>query len=89
MAVPHTLAFYVPYGTLIMFDTMEISISDVLCLSQSPLSLLRHDHQTQSLIRVDEQVRIFLPRHSYFTYIHTLIGVQCTGILTVFETPSL
>ena len=58
MAVPHTLACYVPYGTLIMFDSMHVPLSDILTLCQTPLSLLRHDHVTQTLMRVDEQVRM-------------------------------
>lgn len=60
MAIPHTSACYVPYGTLIMFDTMQVPISDVLTLCQTPISLLRHDHLTQTLMRVDEQVRMYL-----------------------------
>lgn len=82
MAVPHTLACYVPHGTLIMFDTMPIPISDVLSLCQAPISMLRHDHLTRTLTRVD---RIHLP----CMHIHTWIGLYSTGILTVFETPSL
>ena len=64
MAVPDTLVCYVPYGTLIIFDTMQVPLADVLSLCQTPLSL-RHDHSTQTLVRVDEQVRKNLPFCSY------------------------
>ena len=59
-AVPDTLVCYVPYGTLIVFDTMQVPLADVLSLCQTPLSLLRHDHSTQTLVRVVE-VRKNLP----------------------------
>ena len=82
MAVPHTLTCYVSYGTLILFDTMQVPISDVLSLCETPLSLLRHDHSTQTLKRVDEEVRMHLSSINAH-----VVDLLCTGILIAFETP--
>lgn len=40
-----------------MFDTIRVSITDIVGMSQKPISLLRYDHSTRTLLRVHEEVR--------------------------------
>lgn len=56
-AIPETLASYIPYGTLIVFESIDIPITDIINVCDKPLSLLHHDSSTRTLLRVDDQVR--------------------------------
>lgn len=56
-AIPETLAYYIPYGTLIVFKRIEVPITDMITVCDKPLSLLRHDSLSKTLSRVDDQVR--------------------------------
>lgn len=55
-AVPDTLASFVPYGTRIVFETVTIPITGIIGPCQRPLSLLRWDHMSATLLQVSEEV---------------------------------
>ena len=63
-----------------MFETMTLPISDIICLCQKPISLLRYDHSTQAVLRVDEEVRRRVMRVRQ--------NLCDAGILGIFRTPS-
>lgn len=56
--VPDTLASYVPYGTLIMYEAMEMAVGNIVGLCQKPLSLLKWDASGLVLSQVCEQVSL-------------------------------
>lgn len=56
-AIPGTLVYYIPYGTLIVFKRIEVPITDMITVCDNPLSLLHHDCSTKTLSRVDDEVR--------------------------------
>lgn len=56
-AIPETLACYIPYSTLILFESIEVPITSIVNVCNKPLSLLRHDSSTRNLRRVDDEVR--------------------------------
>ena len=56
LAVPDTLACYVSYGTGIMFETITLPVSDITGICQGPLSLLRWDPLSFSLVQVPQEV---------------------------------
>lgn len=41
MAVPSALACYLSHGTFIVYETIVLAVSDIIGLTQNPLSLLR------------------------------------------------
>ena len=68
--VPDTLAAYVSRGTLIMYETVEMAVCEVLGVCQKPLSLLKWDPSTSVLSQVDEQVNFFPPFPMQLYYGH-------------------
>lgn len=55
-AVPNTMAEYLPFGTRVVFDTVTLPISDIVGISEKPLSLLRWDHSSETLSQVSQEV---------------------------------
>ena len=55
-AIPDTLACFLLYGTLIIFETIAVPIADILGVCQQLLSLLTWDPLHGTLLRVCEQV---------------------------------
>ena len=49
---------YVSRGTLIMYETVEMAVHEILGLCQKPLSLLKWDPSTSVLSQVCEQVSL-------------------------------
>ena len=58
--IPDTLASYLPYGTLIKFETLSVPISNISGLCEAPHSLLRWDSSTLTLAQVAQQVSAYL-----------------------------
>ena len=63
-----------------MFDTMQVPLADVLSLSDTTFFA----KATQTLVRVDEQVRRNLP---YYLCMPAWISLLCIRVLVAFETP--
>ena len=61
----NTLACYVPHGTRIIFERIVIPISDIVCVCDKPLYLLRWDPSALSLNQLGPQV---LDVHSNVSY---------------------
>lgn len=59
MAVPDTLACYLPYGTYIIYETTPLPIKSIIGLCTKPLSLLRWDSSNKTLLRLPEQVSVY------------------------------
>ncbi len=56
MAVPNSLVAYLAYGTLIHYETLEISICNVCEVSATPHSVLTWDAVSAQLDRMDHEV---------------------------------
>ena len=59
MAVPDTLACYLPYGTYIIYETASLPVKTIISLCTKPLSLLRWDSSSNTLLRLPEQVSVY------------------------------
>ncbi len=55
-AVPETLACYVTYGTLILYEKISIPIIHITGLCEVPPSILRWDAANKCLLQVSTQV---------------------------------
>lgn len=81
--IPDTLASYLPYGTLIKFETLVIPISHISELCEAPHSLLKWDSSTLTLDQVSQQVGTYFLRIPLNLFMHdrTLLT---TYVLIVF-----
>lgn len=54
--VPDTLACYLPYGTLILYEAISLPITHIIGLCEVPHCTLRWDATSRSLLQVSTQV---------------------------------
>ena len=59
MAVPDTLACYLPYGMYIIYETVSLPVDCIIGLCSKPLSLLRWDHSSNTVLQLTEPVSIY------------------------------
>ena len=80
MAVPDTLACYLPYGMYIIFETVSLPVESIIGLCMKPLSLLRWDDSSNTFLHLTEPVSIYnniIP--------HADFGVPVIFIFTIDE----
>jgi hypothetical protein len=63
--VPETLACYLPFGTLIIFERSSVPLSHVSGVCEKPLSLLRWENSSQTLEGISQQVSIVFTMITY------------------------
>lgn len=82
---PDTLACYVPFGTLIIYQKIAVPLSHISGVCQRPLSLLRWERSSGTLEQVCQQVKMCL-------YLATCtfknLFLFLSGVLDLFNAPS-
>ena len=86
MAVPDTLACYLPYGMYIIFETVSLPVDRILGLCTKPLSLVRWDDSTNTMLHLSEPVSMYY--RFWDTSKLLMLLYMNIGMLCISESPS-